>query len=263
MGKLICYVRVFVPEHWTATDWAKKQYEESMHLNAVRIREKSLKKVPDQPRYEEKIAEASVKLWKNHLNPDFISKAGLTARGITAKHAKHISAGYEKFKNNRDRVYAAVDGVEAKEFKQRVTDGAERYAKNVEIVLRLTGDKSVFLGPAAVIPFWLTGDSQIDSIIAPATVKRDGKAVDITFPRMKNSFKSALEQILVQGGVIIINDDFNADAIAEENKRNNQLINGFADKTKFAEFTPGGESHCDWGVDEAGMFYLEARVAEA
>ena len=260
MGKIISYLRSMVLPEATVSEWAKKQWPEAMKLNAVRINQKRKYKIPDQPRYGEKIAGASTKTWGQSVPPNYISKKDLTAKDIIAKHARHIEDGYHKWEKNSQRMYETVDGVEAKLFKERIDASAEHYAQRASIPLRLTGDRVRWCGPAVLIPKWIAGDDYVVGLIT-ATDKMDGTPINIVSGRRRKVFISALEQLLVQSGVMILNQKYAPEAIDEENQRINETVNGFCDKTRFVEFTPGGPSHCDFVMDNS-LLWIEVQVTE-
>ena len=133
MAKLIGYLKAWVWEHNSLADWSKRQWTEGMDNNAERINLKRKKKIPDQPRYQDKIAGASIKSFKEVINPAFISKHGLTRNDINIKHARHIEQGFQKWDKHLDEVYQTVDGVPAKVFKDKVNNAAEHYAKEAEM----------------------------------------------------------------------------------------------------------------------------------
>ncbi len=67
--------------------------------------------------------------------------------------------------------------------------------------------------------------------------------------------------MLNQIGHIIIREEFDRETLGDQNKIVNKFISGLQDN-KYAKFTPGGDSHCDWGVEQSGEFYIEVQVSE-
>jgi hypothetical protein len=268
MGKIVSFLRVSAtgvladnPPGVSIADWSKEQWKEAMILNLSRINQKRKRKIPDQPRYEDKIAGSSVKTWSNFIDPDFISRAGLNKSNIVAKHAKAISKGYHKWAKHLDDAFATVDGVEGKKFKESILDAVERYAENARLAMGLTGDKVRGYGCIVVITFWLANDPRIPGMIGPAD-KTDGKPVDIIRPGLLVPFKAGMVPLLTQGGTMISHSKFSPDVIAYENIRNNDFLSGLQDSVKYEKFTPGGASHCDWRTDIDLGLCLELQISE-
>lgn len=268
MGKVVSFLRIAAagiladhPVGVSVPDWSKEQWKEAMLLNMNRINQKRKKKVPDQPRYEDKVAGSSVKTWKNFIDPNFVSRAGLTKSNIVAKHAKAISGGYHKWAKHLDDAFATVDEVECKKFKEGVLDGVERYAEKARIAMGLTGDKVRGYGCNVVITFWLANDPRVSGMIG-AGDKMDGKPVDIIRPGLLVPFKAGMVPLLTQGGTMISHSSYGPDAIAYENIRNNDFLSGLQDSVKYEKFTSGGASHCDWVTDKDLGLCLEVQISE-
>lgn len=257
MAKILNYFKVVVMVDQSLPDWSGKKWEDGMINNTSLINLKRKKKIPDQARYEERIAEASVNVYKNFIDPDFISEAGLTKKEIVAKHAKKISAGAKKYDEGLDRMFAE-DG---KLFKERVKGGTERYVTNARKVMRLTGDKIRGLGVSAIIPFWLVADRRVVQL-AKHIAKIDSKPVCVVLAGLRGPFKAGLEPLLVQAGMTIDRADYDQDTIDRMNFLVNKFISGLQDSDKYAKFQPGGDSHCDWSVEKSGEFVIEVQVAE-
>jgi len=256
MSKILNCLKVIIAVSQSLPEWSGSQWEKGMINNSEVINLKRKKKIPDQPRYESNIAEASINVYKNFIDPNFVSEAGLTKKGITDKHAKHISAGFEKYDKNLDRMFAE-DG---KLFKERVSDAVERYVKNAQITMRLTGDKIRGYGASALIPFWLVADRRIVQLLEH-TAKIKGPPVNIIPLPLRGAFKAGLEPLLVQTGATILRADIDKDTIDEQNEIVNRFIAGLQ-TDKYVKFTPGGESHCDWGLEQSGEFYIEVQISE-
>ena len=257
MAKILNRVKVIIAPSQAMPDWSGSQWQKGMVNNSELINLKRKKKIPDQARYESRVAEASVNKYKDFIDPNFISESGLTKKGIVEKHAKKISVGFDKYDKHLDEMFAE-DG---KLFKQRVAGGVGRYVKNAEITMRLTGDRIRGLAAAALIPFWLVADRRIIQLLEHAADIK-GKPVNVTEPTLRGPFKAGLEPLLVQAGAIILRADIDKDTIDRMNEIVNRYIAGLQDSDKYAKFQPGGDSHCDFGLETSGEFYIEAQVAE-
>ncbi|MFH1227579.1 MAG: hypothetical protein V1701_06705 [Planctomycetota bacterium] len=261
MGKIVSYLKIWIADRLPVKEHAKEQWVESQLLNAHRTAKKIRQVIPDQPRYVQRIAEASSKTWGKMLNPDFVSRHEQTAKNILARHTHHLEAAYHKWDEHIERAYGTVDGVEAKYFKDHVQASAEHYAKASVWTMAMTGDHLTYTGPAVVVPLWLTADPYIVGNIGPAD-RIGGAPINIIKGRHTRTFRSALEQLLVQSGVLILKHDKDGTTMAAETERVNELVNLYVDKTRFAEFSPGGPSHVDFGNEPEGLF-IEVQVSEA
>lgn len=268
MGKRVSFLRISAtgsmtekPKGIGLPDWSKEQWTEAMILNASRINQKRKHKIPDQPRYDDKIAGSSIKTWSNFIDPGFVSRAGLTKSDIVAKHARAISEGYQKWAKHLDEAFAAVDGVDCKKFKDKVTGAAEHYAEKARLMMGMTGDKVRGYGCNVVIPFWLANDPRVAGMIGPGD-KMDGKPVDIIRPGLLVPFKGGMVSLLNQGGAVISHAKFSPEIMLYENIRNNDFLSGLQDSVKYAKFTPGGPSHCDWVTDIDQGLCLEVQISE-
>ena len=268
MGKVVSFLCIAAtggvtdkPKGRSLPDGAKEQWTEAMILNASRINEKRKKKIPDQPRYEQNIAGSSVKSWSKFIDPNFISRAGLTKSNIVSKHSKAISEGYHKWAKHLDEAYAADNGVDCKKFKEKVAGAAELYAEKARLSMAFTGDKVGGYGCNVVITFWLANDPRVVGMIGPAD-KLDGKPVDIIRPGLLVPFKGGMVALLTQGGNMIANANLNAASMEYENVRNNDFLAGLQDSVKYEKFTPGGDSHCDWVYNIDQGLSLELQISE-
>ena len=82
MSKIVSFLRISAtgiasdpPTGVSIPDWSKAQWQEAMILNAQRINQKRKKKIPDQPRYDDKIAGPSIKPWGKFIAPNFVSRS--------------------------------------------------------------------------------------------------------------------------------------------------------------------------------------------
>ena len=88
--KIISHVILYVSFNDTVSSRIGDQWEESLKLNAERINEKRKARVPDADRFYERLVETSHKGYGDYVNPDFVSKSGLSKEHILAKHIKNI-----------------------------------------------------------------------------------------------------------------------------------------------------------------------------
>jgi len=76
------------------------------------------------------------------------------------------------------------------------------------------------------------------------------------------SFKAALQGRLVQAGATIVKGNYQADIVAKENDRTNQIVDMFKDTTLNIEaFSTSSDSHVDYIMNKAKELFLEVKVA--
>ncbi|MEW6027736.1 MAG: hypothetical protein AB1599_10660 [Planctomycetota bacterium] len=268
MSKVVSFLRVSArgiaadpPIGVSIADWSKEQWLEAMILNAQRINQKRKRKIPDQPRYDQRIAGASTKTWSNFIDPNFVSRSGRTKSNIVAQHGKGISQGFHQYDQHLDEMFATVDGVPAKKFRDKLPDGAERYAAKMKVMMGLTGDKVRGYSCNVVIPLWIANDPRVSGMIGPGD-KIDGRPVDIIRPGLVVPFKGGIVGLLNQGGAMISSSKGSPETMLYENMRNNDFLAGLQDSVKYEKFTTGGASHLDWVSDTDLGLCLEVQISE-
>ena len=268
MSKVVSFLHISAtgistdpPTGVSLPDGSKEQWQEAMILNAPRINQKRKKKIPDQPRYEDRIAGSSIKTWGNFIDPNFVSRAGRTKSNIVATHARAISQGYAKYNQHLDEMFATEDGVPCKKFRDKVTAAADRYAQKARIMMGLTGNKVTGYGCNVVIPLWIANDARIAGMIGPGD-KMSGGPVDIIRPGLLVPFKGGIVSLLNQGGFMVAMSRFSPEIMLYENMRNNDFLSGLQDSVKYEKFTTGGASHCDWVPDIDLGLCLEVQISE-
>ena len=92
------------------------------------------------------------------------------------------------------------------------------YAKGAaERILRMTGDRITGKSVAPIAVLWLTGDLIAKSLLRPGDDVIVGEPVDISASGMRSTFKAALNQRIIQAGILIIRSGFKASTITAEN----------------------------------------------
>jgi len=240
------------------------QWVEGFQTNAGRIDEKWQKKVGNEGHYQTRMVGAILKQYPKFVNPEFVSRSGLNAQAILLKHAEHLQHSFEKYKANLTRAYETVDGVKAKRFKEAVEANRAHYAeKMAKTTLPFTGTRAEGLGVAPVVAYWLTDDTIAPGILTPAYELIAGGPLLITKESRRGSFKSAINQRLIQAGAQIVKSLYKAIRIKEENDETNEVVQGFVDPAlNLFPFETGGKSHIDYIYHDEKGFSLEVKVTQ-
>jgi hypothetical protein len=240
------------------------QWVDGFQINAVRINEKRLQKIPDETRYQTNLVGTAVKKYKNMVNPTFISRSGLTAKDIIDKHSANLQRSYKKYEGKLKRAYETVDGVTAKRFKDAVAASKEHYAKGMAArTLPFTGTRADGLGAAPLVALWLTNDSIVEGVLSGMDKLIAGGPMMLTKPRRGNSFKAAINQRLIQAGATIVKSSYDQAVIDSENDETNDMVDGFVNPAlNLYKFKTDGESHINYINAETEGFYLELKVTQ-
>lgn len=135
MPTVVSEVRLIVDYRPEAPERATQQWKEGLILNAERINAKRKAQIPDSTAFVDKLATPAILGYAALLNPAFQSKSGLTAAQIRANHGAKLKTAFEKYNSQMDFLFATVDGIPAKRFKDLVERGAAEYSSGVAAVL--------------------------------------------------------------------------------------------------------------------------------
>ena len=253
-----------VPENWEvaghmADNWAK-------HLSdaAELIKSKIDEKLPDDGTFIRDLVNPSTNAYSPMLNPSFVSRSERSVSNIRDVRQGNMSASFLRWKENMAKAFATVDGVVAKSFKDKIAAAKDRWAIRMgQGLLRFTGDRIRGRSVAPITAHYLVGDAratvwggQGDTLDGqPYSVARDGE---------RTSFKAAILNRIVQGGMMITKAGSDATAeITRQNAINTTLINGLRDTAKADVFvTTTGAEECFflWEVDADSRLVLHTQV---
>jgi hypothetical protein len=261
-NKIVSRVRFFIPldlhklpEHMTE-GWVNIQ---SAKLETTE--KKRNKVIPDEARFIAKMAGPSSAAYTNFVSPDFVSKKGKGREAIIAQQAKKMGLSYQKYKKSLELLNQ--DG--GKRFKERIAIKKEVYEREMARTgLPFTGETTTGPGICKTVPAWLTGQQKIVGYLdaasdldgGPVNIARMDGGVDL-----RSALKAAISGQLSKSGVIIINSEFNPDIFSRQNTVINAIIRGMQDTDRFTPFETGGQSHCDFLLDDSKMF-LEVQISE-
>lgn len=263
--RIISHVRLMVLQLTTVPEEIADLWSATQKARAEYTAEKCQQRIPNGNAFKETLAGPSSHGFQEFVRPDFISASGLTAEEIIARQASKLSASYDKFQSGLKHAYGEVEGVPAKRFKERVELRKKAYSEGAaRKLLSFTGTRASGLGAVPIATAWLVGDQKIVGSVRASDSILEGGPFGIVPARSRPSFKSSLNQRLIQAGAAIIDTNYDPGIIKGQNDLTNDLVQGMVDKTlNLAEFRTGGDSYVDYLVpEEKGQMYLEIKVSQ-
>ncbi|MEW6025914.1 MAG: hypothetical protein AB1599_01275 [Planctomycetota bacterium] len=256
-------LKLYVPVTWEVSGDMPDKWADGLKNNAERINSRRQAKIPDDGTYILKVADPATKGYALYVPSGYVSKKGRPAEGIRGSHAENLGRAFNFWNDKINQAFATVDGVVAKEFKRRIDGSKIRWALQVaDKTLRLTGDKIRGRSVAPIAAYYLVGDERAQGWIRE-TDYADGAPYNITVPREVNAVKAAIQQRLIQGGQLVINQALQEDARNAENTVNASLLTKLRDATRCDVFVPApapDKCFCSWQVDGSGLLYLHIQV---
>lgn len=255
------HVKLLVDFWETAPERVSAKWNEMLKANASRIKQGIDAVIANEADFRKKLAGPASQNYALYVPTGFISRRGLDAANIRAKHFNKLSQTYQKYSEELAKKFETVDGIPAKRFQEEVDLATKHYQKLVgRTTLGLTGLRLDGRGPAAIAGLWLSGDKLVLRDIRPADKVLEGGPYLITRPKLWSAFKAALTGRLTQGGVIILQHEFEAARITEQNDLVNVLVQSYVDPALgLTPFTTGGLSHVDFQMSDSKL-YLDIQV---
>ncbi|MBI4712392.1 MAG: hypothetical protein HY762_03690 [Planctomycetes bacterium] len=224
MSEIVSAVRFHIPSVLPPADFSVDQWADDLKSNAMRINQKRELSIPDEGQYQSKLAERSARVWQNFVPTGFISRHGRKAAQIISQQLKAIKRSFEKWQGKLAGMFATVDGIEAKVYKERIDEGRDRWAdKTAQTTLRLTGDVRES-GAVTLAGWWLTADNR--AIVRAGDVIIKGGPTNVARPFLDKNLRAGLTPQLTQSGVEILKNDLNPTLIDEQNAVINDFIKG-------------------------------------
>ncbi|MEW6026064.1 MAG: hypothetical protein AB1599_02045 [Planctomycetota bacterium] len=259
-------VRLIIPETVPPADYMVVQWRDTLKNKASVINQKRQEAIPDEIRFQNKLAAPAGQEWAKMVDPTYRSKSELDAGEIRTAHIKNLMDAYSKWDLGLAFAFETVDGEEAKRFKEAVDNKSDSWAEAVTgKTLRLTGDKVRGRGAAAIAAYWLTGDKRAEGMLRAGdkiTVEGGGP-VNVAKTAFRTFLKAGLLQKLVQSGVVIIRAEGVQSVIDAQNNYINDFLKGIQDAS-FVEFQPlnlPDKSFCRYEL-ENGIYYLNIQVVK-
>ncbi len=245
-------LKLFVPATWEPAADMPVRWRDHLKDSAMQLFERLTAKITDDGTYINELATPASKAYRSLIDPAFVSKGGRTAGNIKDAHAKNIGRKFSQWLANLTKSFATVDGVEAKSFKEKVDAAIDRWAIAVsDKSIRLTGDKIRGRSVAPIASFFLVGDERATSWTKAGDMV-DGTPYNITTDLERNAVKAAIQQKLVQGGMMVINSEYQPDVIDEQNAINAALLTKLREASRCDAFvaTPAADKcYCSWEMD--------------
>jgi hypothetical protein len=233
-----------------------------MKNKAVLINLNRRTSVPNEAKFQTKLAAPSGLEWADMVATDCISKGELTSDEIKTAQMKNIMESYAKWSRGLDLAYQTVDGIEAKRFKEAVEKKAIHWAKGMgRTTLRFTGDKVRGRSVAPITGYWLTGDKRVEEMLRGGDTITAGGPLNVAKEGMRSALKAGIIQKLIQSGVLIVRSANDPLVIQKQNEVLNEYLKGIQDPA-FVEFQPLAlldKSFCLFEV-ENGVLYLNIQV---
>jgi hypothetical protein len=256
-------LKLYVPVTWEVSGDMPDKWAEGLKTNAERINDRRQAKIPDDGTFILKMANPASKAYALYVPDTYVSKRGRAAGGIRGSHAENIGRAFNNWNDKLNAAFATVDGVIAKVFKEKVDSAKDRWALRVaDKTLRFTGDKIRGRSVAPIAAYYLVGDERVTGWLRE-TDYADGTPYNITTPREISAVKAAIQQRIIQGGQLVINQAMQTAAIDAENAVNASLLTKLRDTARCDAFvaTPAADKcFCSWALDGSGLLYLHLQV---
>lgn len=264
MSTLVSGVRLIVPETLPPSDGMVEQWRDTLKNSATRLNQKRQLAIPDQGKFQTKLAAPAGLEWAKMIDPTYRSKSELSADEIKTAHIKNLMSAYDKWELGLAMAFETVDGVEAKRFKDAVDNKTDSWADGVtRKTLRFTGDKTRGRSVAPIAAYWLTGDKRVEEMLRAGDTVTSGGPLDVTKTGFRTFLKTGLVQKLVQSGVSIVRSEGDSAIIDAQNELINEFLKGVQDAA-FENFQPlnlSDKSFCRYEI-ENGVLYLNIQVAK-
>jgi hypothetical protein len=261
MESVSSHLLVYIPAYNKyPLDKARKMFE-GYAERSERMRAARQKAIPTFEEYIEKIAKPRLEAFIKSLNPEFVSRAGLTAEQIIRKQREKLfsSTAYENY----------IKDIPVEQILDKIPLNAAKYATKMTFGdWRLVG--SLTTGGASAMKIvlgWLDGNlpeparmtirsggltsGQAGKKITSAFRRQDkliqGEPVLVTLPERIGEFKRELRTLLRRVLDIIQCAHYAPSVVAKQNDRLNQFMNDYR-CPELEPFSTGGVSHIDFIV---------------
>ncbi|MFH1227877.1 MAG: hypothetical protein V1701_08230 [Planctomycetota bacterium] len=255
-------LKLYVPEHWEVAADMVERWANGLKNAAETMNDRRQAKIPDDGTFINEMAGRAAQDFRQVLNPAYITKGGRSVEEIQDTHKTNVTGAFNIWNDKINDAFATKDGIVAKDFKAKIDRAKNRWALQIGAkTLRLTGDKIRGRSVAPIAAFFLVGDMKAQGWMRPSdaasgtpyNVARDGEA---------STMKTAIQQRLVQGGMMVINSEFGATTIARQNLLNTAVLNGLRDTAKCDAFVavPAPDTcYCVWEMD-GNILFLHIQV---
>ena len=263
---IVSAVDLWIPDSVAADPTMAKKWADVLTTLAPLINQRRKSKIPDEAAFQSKLAQLATQAWGKFigaLSPTYRSKSGRLTSDIKNTHDKNLQGSFNHWSGKLDQMFATVDGIEAKLFKEQVA-AAKQYWESIvgTKMLRLTGDKIRGEGAGTIATLWLTGEESAAGKLRPQDTHVIGGPYRVCQEDMIQSLRAALMQRFVQAGVLIFSSNYDAAVISAQNDSINHLVQSLADPgLGLMPFASGALSHVDF-VKEGELLKLSIQVSQ-
>jgi len=225
-----------------------EQWSEVMGLNAPRIHAKRKQAVPTEQSFADKIADPSSVGYQEIITGITTTRKGRTQQMIYNAQRKKLREAFKHWTQKLDYMFATVDDVVAKRFKEAVTAAQNLWGAGAAAgPLRATGTRLEGIGASVIAAYWLTKHKKaVGSIRTGTDQVVSGSPYTVCPPLLRNTFVSALTQNLIFALIVAQQSALDPAILAELNTRLNHIAQRFVDPgLGLVPFAPGGNSHLD------------------
>ncbi|MFH0887727.1 MAG: hypothetical protein V1871_00775 [Planctomycetota bacterium] len=255
-------LKLYVPITWEVAGDMALRWKENLKNAAPYMFDRIQAKIPDDGTFINEMVTPANKAYRGLLNPSFISKSGRSADGIGNAQGKNMGNKFSKWLKGLQDSFGEVNGVPAKAFKDKIDASIDNWANAVaDKTIRLTGDKIRGRGVTPITALYLVGDTRATSWTKQGDLS-DGAPYNITLDTERTAVKAAVQQRLLQGGMMVINSEYQPSAIDEQNALNAALLTKLREATRCDVFvdTPAVDKcYCAWEM-EGNFLILHTQV---
>jgi hypothetical protein len=256
-------VKLEIPQVIAAAADIADKWARGLSDNAELIENRLRTSIPDEGSFQSKLASSAAEQWTAFMDPAYRTKRGRTKTQVVETFAKNIGGAFAHWLGKVTDVFATVDGVKAKRFKEAVSNARPHMLEQLrEKMLRITGDKVHGIGAGTIAVYWLTGEPTVAGKLRPGDQLISGAPTRICQIEMDQAFRAALMNRFVQGAMMISNENYSVAAFTEQNTINNHLVQSLVDPgLGLMPFAPGAGSNVDFVIED-GIYKLRLKATQ-
>ncbi|MBI4834354.1 MAG: hypothetical protein HY811_06020 [Planctomycetes bacterium] len=229
---------------WRSSD----QWAQVLGLVAPQVNAKRKLAVPTEQSFADKIADPSSVGYQEIISGITTTRKGKTQAMVYNAQRQKLRTAFTNWSQKLDFMFATVDGVEAKRFKEAVAAAKNLWGAGAsKSLLRATGTRLEGIGASIIAAYWLTKHKKaVGSIRTGTDQVVSGSPFNICQPGLANTLVSALTQNLTFALIVAQQAELDPAILAVLNARLNMVAQMFIDPSLgLVSFSPGGGSHLD------------------
>jgi len=224
------------------------QWANVLGLVAPQVDAKRKLAVPTEQSFADKIADPSSTGYQEIITGIETTRKGKTKQMIYNAQRDKLRTAFEKWTQKLDFMFATVDDVVAKRFKESVAAAKNLWGRRAaETTLRATGTRLEGIGSSVIAAYWLTKHKKAAGSIRAGTDQVvSGAPYNICIPGLANTMVSALTQNLTFASIVAMQSGLDPAILTVLNARLNQVAMMLVNPALgLVPFSPGGASHLD------------------